>query len=370
MDFCHSKALERGTYRDDGLAHGIPLRVHSDQFKEIEGALRAQKDWSKYVSPVKNYQGGLGSRFSFIRVTIPECLPERLEIMSYANEYAFLYDDQMENLDLKNFQEGRDGMLHVFGDDALNHQTSDEDRPEKKLQAKMLAEMMAVDRPRAITTMEAWAKFVQLASRTRAEPFETLDEFLPSRAIDAGELFWFGMLTFAMALTIPPSEIEECMRLARPGYEAISLTNDLYSWRKERIDAEKAGQDYVFNAIWVIMKERKCSEQSAIEICKQEIRRHIAEYDDNVERARNKGLSLDTIKYLEAVRLSHVGNLVWSIYCPRYHGVSQTVAPQLSVARKLLSQVQSLLLTPFHRSVAFGRRLLFRILQVMHKKAL
>jgi hypothetical protein len=128
------------------------------------------------------------------------------------------------------------------------------------------------------------------------------------------------MLTFAMALTIPPAEVDECMRLARPGYEAISLTNDLYSWRKERVDAVKAGQDYVFNAIWVIMEERGCSEMMAIEICKGEIRRRIAQFDANVEGARYSGLSLDTIKYLEAVRLSHVGNLVWSIYCPRYHG--------------------------------------------------
>jgi hypothetical protein len=88
----HSRAVARDLYRDDGLAHGIPLRIHNDPWKEIVGALRAQKDWSKAVSPVPNYHGGLGNRFSFIRVTIPECLPDRLEIMSYANEYAFLYD--------------------------------------------------------------------------------------------------------------------------------------------------------------------------------------------------------------------------------------------------------------------------------------
>jgi hypothetical protein len=129
------------------------------------------------------------------------------------------------------------------------------------------------------------------------------------------------MLTFAMALTIPPNDLDECMRLARPGYEAISLTNDLYSWRKERVDAEQAGQDYVFNAIWVVMKERQCSEQKAIDICKQVVRERIAQFDANVENARHSRLSQDTVKYLEAVRLSHVGNLVWSIYCPRYHGV-------------------------------------------------
>lgn len=127
------------------------------------------------------------------------------------------------------------------------------------------------------------------------------------------------MLTFGMALTVPPSELDLCMQLARPGYAAISLTNDLYSWRKERKDAEAAGQDYVFNAVWVIMRERRCDEDEALEVCRDEIRKYIAEYDDIVLRARSMGLARDTLKYLEAVRLSHVGNLVWSIYCPRYH---------------------------------------------------
>lgn len=96
MEFHHSKQLEQGTYRDDGLANGIRLRVHRDELKEIAGALRAQKDWSRSISPVTNYHGGLGVRFNFVMVTIPECLPDRLEIMSYANEYAFLYDGMLK----------------------------------------------------------------------------------------------------------------------------------------------------------------------------------------------------------------------------------------------------------------------------------
>jgi hypothetical protein len=80
-------------------------------------------------------------------------------------------------------------MLHAFGEDALKQDVSPAELPEKKLQAKLLSEMSAIDPVRAMITMEAWAKFVQLASRTRAEPFNTLEEFLPSRAIDAGELY-------------------------------------------------------------------------------------------------------------------------------------------------------------------------------------
>lgn len=44
------------------------------------------------MSPVHGYKGRLGDRYSFICATRPECLPERLGIISYANEYAFLYD--------------------------------------------------------------------------------------------------------------------------------------------------------------------------------------------------------------------------------------------------------------------------------------
>lgn len=69
------------------------LRVHRDHDKrELQGIVRAQTDWSTLVSPLDGYKGGMGNRFSFIRVTVPECLPQRLEIISYANEFAFLYD--------------------------------------------------------------------------------------------------------------------------------------------------------------------------------------------------------------------------------------------------------------------------------------
>jgi hypothetical protein len=92
MAFRYSRLVDPGTYHADGLAFDIPLRMHRDPSKEIAGALRAQNDWNKHVGPLRGYLGGLGPCFNFISVTIPECRPERLEIMSYANEFAFLYD--------------------------------------------------------------------------------------------------------------------------------------------------------------------------------------------------------------------------------------------------------------------------------------
>ena len=74
------------------LCGALPLRKHNDAHKERIRACRAQDDWSRLVEPVKNYKGGLAKEFGFMQVCVPECLPERLEIVSYANEMAFLYD--------------------------------------------------------------------------------------------------------------------------------------------------------------------------------------------------------------------------------------------------------------------------------------
>lgn len=97
--------------------------------------------------------------------------------------------DKMESFDLKKeFGTETTTMLDAFGDGILEPKISATSGPEKRLQAQMLCEMMALDPVRAVISMKAWAKFVQLASRTRSMPFETLEEYVPSRVIDAGEL--------------------------------------------------------------------------------------------------------------------------------------------------------------------------------------
>ncbi|CAJ2504215.1 Uu.00g116090.m01.CDS01 [Anthostomella pinea] len=319
MKFRYSTEVDASVYVTEGLGYGIPLRTHKDQAKEIEGTLRAQKDWSNHVDAVDGYHGGLGDPYSFMCVTVPECLPERLEVISYANEFAFLYDDGLERFDLKEGLGRTAGFLDTFGAGALDLKIDPGARPEKRLQAQLFSEMMAIDAKRAITSMKAWARFVQSAARTRSAPFETLDQYMPARAVDAGELIWFGTLTFGMALTIPDGEMDLCMEMARPAYIALGLVNDLYSWKKEEADAIRAGQDYVFNAIWVIMKERSVDEADAKDICREEAIKAIATYSRTVEEARrDASLSRDLRIYLHAVQLSYIGNVVWSIYCPRY----------------------------------------------------
>lgn len=139
-----------------------------------------------------------------------------------------------------------------------------------------------------------------------------------------------------MGITIPDEEMDLCKRLGRPTWEALVLTNDLYSWPKERDDAAKARQSEVVNAIWVIMREHAVTELEAQEICRMKIRESVASAIQVAEKTkRDESLSPDLRKYTEAMLYSISGNLVWSIYCPRYHPEASLAEAELARKSKV-----------------------------------
>ena len=92
MRYQFSGLLSCSESETQGLCEGIPIRKHLRADLEEVGTFRAQLDWSKLVKSTVNYKGGLGPRYNFMAVSLPECIPERFEIVSYANEFAFLHD--------------------------------------------------------------------------------------------------------------------------------------------------------------------------------------------------------------------------------------------------------------------------------------
>lgn len=100
MEFKYSEVVEPSTYYTEGLCEGIDVRKSKFTTLEDRGAIRAHEDWNKHIGPCREYRGTLGPRFSFISVAVPECIPERLEVISYANEFAFLHDGKCNFLTL------------------------------------------------------------------------------------------------------------------------------------------------------------------------------------------------------------------------------------------------------------------------------
>lgn len=56
------------------------------------------------------------------------------------------------------------------------------------MQVKILKEMLAIDRPRAQVAMKSWAKFVESAAGREHHDFKSLDEYIPYRSFDVGQL--------------------------------------------------------------------------------------------------------------------------------------------------------------------------------------
>jgi hypothetical protein len=95
MEYKYSYILDPLLYRTEDLCDGLLVRKHVAEDLEEIGAFRAQQDWRAMVAPISDYKGGLGPRHSFMAVSMPECLPDRFEIVSYANEFAFLHDGML-----------------------------------------------------------------------------------------------------------------------------------------------------------------------------------------------------------------------------------------------------------------------------------
>lgn len=94
MQFQYSSILDPDEYDLRGVCDpSLKVRRNNYPQYEVTGTLRAQEDWKRYVGSIKeSYWGGLSPYGNFMAIAIPECIPERLEIVSYANEIAFLHD--------------------------------------------------------------------------------------------------------------------------------------------------------------------------------------------------------------------------------------------------------------------------------------
>ncbi|POS74342.1 hypothetical protein DHEL01_v207267 [Diaporthe helianthi] len=327
MEFNYSEVVAPSDYDSEGLCEGIDVRMSKFTTLEDRGAIRAHEDWNKHIGPCREYRGTLGPRFSFISVAIPECIPERLEVVAYANEFAFLHDDVTDHVSHDTGEIENDEMMSVFLEAAHTGAIDNSKKADarlagkKRIQTQLFREMLAIDPVCAKTTMKSWARFVEVGSSRQHETrFVELAKYIPYRIMDVGEMFWFGLVTFALGLHIPDHELELCRELMANAWIAVGLQNDLWSWPKERDAAKLHGNDHVVNAIWVLMQEHKTDVNEAMDMCRKLIVEYVAKYLKVIEDTRNDvSISLDLRKYLDAMLYSISGNVVWSLECPRYN---------------------------------------------------
>ena len=98
MDMQYSSVLDPSSLGDlQGLCNGLEIRLHNDHQVEDLAIIRAHEDWEENVGPIGDFKGIMHPRHSLVSICMPGCLPERLDIVAYANEFGFFHDDLFED---------------------------------------------------------------------------------------------------------------------------------------------------------------------------------------------------------------------------------------------------------------------------------
>ena len=129
------------------------------------------------------------------------------------------------------------------------------------------------------------------------------------------------MLEFALGIEITDEEYEMMAEPIAHVERCMLLTNDYWSWPRERKQAETQEAGKVFNLIWFLMKTEGCTEQEA------KLKVHDMVYEEEQKWVASKSrfydehpkLRPELIKFLENLHTALAGNDYWSSQCFRHN---------------------------------------------------
>ncbi|KAJ9273363.1 hypothetical protein DTO212C5_437 [Paecilomyces variotii] len=237
----------------EGFCDGYALRRHKFEDKAIEGSLQCREDWLKYIGSIERWGCNNPWEGHFGAVVLPLCKPERLGVISYIFEYAFLYDNVVESAAKSTWNPHGDDISL----DDTEYRTVKSVIGTKQIQSKMLLQLLSIDTPCAEVVIDSWKTMVSTtAKQDKSRIFENLDEYVDYRIIDTGAPFVDTLMRFGMGIRLTPEEEERLSSVVKPCYAALGLANDYFSFDVEWEDfrSGRCGESTMTNLAWLFMK--------------------------------------------------------------------------------------------------------------------
>ncbi|KAL5041044.1 hypothetical protein BDW71DRAFT_212499 [Aspergillus fruticulosus] len=335
-----SYAVPRSTADMAGFCHEYELRRHRYEHEANEGSLRCRADWETFIGPIERWGSCNPWEGHFGAVVLPFCKPERLAVICYIFEYAFLYDNVVESAAKSTLNTDTDNIAL----DETEYRTVRSVLGTKQIQSKMLLELLSIDAPCAEVVIDSWKTMISTtAKQDKKRVFENLDGYLDYRIVDTGAPFVDMLMRFGMGILLSEEEQKMVEPLVKPCYAALGLANDYFSfdieWEEFQQDAEKTTMT---NAVWLFMQWDGLGVEQAKERVREVTNGYEQQYLRNIkEFASGPGKERPhLLEYLKAEAYQIPGNVAWSLRCPRYH-------PELCEdAAALLQQDQSISTIP------------------------
>ncbi|OBS27869.1 hypothetical protein FPOA_01811 [Fusarium poae] len=295
-----SDLVEISRFDTRGLGAGYKLRRHKFEHLADAGCHKARSDWIKHVGPLNEFGGCNHVNGNFSAVVLPLCRPDRLELVAYVLEYAFLHDSVLEAEDIS---------------------------PESQIQAeaglrflyeRCISRLLQTDEVCAKRIAKAWKDAIDTTIRDKRIDFQSVEDYLEFRMIDTGAPFVEAIMLFGMAMTLTSQEDAELARVIRPCSAALALTNDYFSFDREMKEADTST---LINSVSIVMRLQNLDIATAKEVIKETIQSYEREFLRRIDEYKHQRgpVSEKIHQYLEAMAYQVSGNLVWSLNCPRYH---------------------------------------------------
>ncbi|KAK4120553.1 terpenoid synthase [Parathielavia appendiculata] len=316
-----AETLDIAQYAAHGFCPAYPLKRHRHETLANAGYHEAREDWAKYIGPACEFGGCNPLDGNFTAVVLPLCRPERLRLVAYILEYAFLHDSVIED---------------QYSESVITQSTGDDDftlgkgesviakvkNRRKQIQAKMMYQLNATDKVCAARVMDAWKTMLSTTLRGKDKGFSNLEEYLDFRIIDTGAPFVESTMLFGMGMTLTLEEDALLADIIRPCYASLALANDYFSFDREWAEAQrKPGAAKPINAVWLYMRWRGVSPAVAKRLVREATNRYEAQFLELCDQFRrdHAPVSEKLDRYLRALSYQVSGNVVWSLRCPRYH---------------------------------------------------
>ncbi|KAI1175872.1 isoprenoid synthase domain-containing protein [Nemania sp. FL0916] len=327
--FCRFKPR---IHRETRLADAGSWQCQVD-FLESSTEARADADRNKDVS---SYAVGCINPIvgNFTALCACEALPERLALTTYMVEYAYIHDDVIEysaNKDKSKLVEANTQLMEGLTMETKGGTGSKDQVKRRQLQAKMVMELMEIDKEQAQECLRLWKEMSNVFVEIRDMKFTVMNDYLKFRVVDAGCPWTMSLLCFSMDFTLTDDETQQMRAITSAAYDAWVLVNDYFSWEKEWKNHEANDSEGVIaNAVWLYMKWKSVGASEAKKMLKKEI---IAREEQYVQLKNDfvaSGAATEkTEQWLVLLDLVTAGNFAWSMTTARYRLGGEDVYPLL-----------------------------------------
>jgi hypothetical protein len=313
-----SEEIDPDIAKAQGCFTTLPIRVHRDKQAAEEASQRLVAEWENKMKGGHKADSiaSFGPNGHLVALSIPECLPERLELVTYVTDFMFFHDDFTESVDFSEANREHADLSETFH---LRNGTWP-NTPKSQFQAQLVRDLIEVDEESAITFLEEWKKFLHVIDRSTGD-FKTFEEYLPCRTENGGGFWYLQLCCYGMNIKLTEEEKHLASAIVRPALVSGILTNDYYSWEKEFQAYQDGKLTRPMNAVFILMGQYGVSADQAKELLKAKI----IDFEREYSRSRNKleieglQISQNLLKYIMAAGLFASGHSLWCTSAPRYH---------------------------------------------------